>query len=458
MHRFRTFFGLWLITTIAVPVFAASAQPPAPRLVSIDGKMVDARRVTPTVRVFADTHNAVVNISSTSIVKVRTPFGGMFNQLFQMPDIGPGRTVEEKSVGSGFVIQRDGYIVTNAHVVARTAERKAIFSNGKKYTASIVAIDTTHDLALLKVNVGHPLATIKLGHSDDVLVGEPVVAIGNPFGYENTLTHGVVSALHRTIHIHGRPVYKNLIQTDASINPGNSGGPLLNILGQLIGINTAIRAGANNIGFAIPVDRLRELLPRMLDVQRRYHIVTGLNVSDVKDGAKITTVHPDSPAAKAGLKPGQIITAIDQTPVHSLIDYDIALIGTKAGQSLKVALADGSTHVLTLGKRPLPDGGKLLIEKFGIQAQTLSKAAAARMGVPNLQGLVITDIQNASPADQQGFQVGDVIIQIGQHEPQNLADVGELLDRVQRGQRVPIGILRIQGNAIYRMSTVLQAR
>lgn len=454
MVRFR-----WLmVVLVMISGAAAPAAWAGPKMVTLGGKQVDARLVTPAAQVFAETRGAVVNISSTSIVRVRTPFGGMFNQLFAMPNIGPGREVEEKSVGSGFVIQRDGYIVTNAHVVARTAERKAIFPNGKKYPARIVAIDEKYDLALLKVNVGHPLPTIKLGHSDDVVVGERAIAIGNPFGFENTLTSGVISALHRTIHINGRPVYTNLLQTDASINPGNSGGPLLNVLGHLIGINTAIREHANNIGFAIPVKRLREVLPRMLDVRRRYHIITGLTATDGKGGAKITAVKPGSPAAHAGLKVGQIIVAVGATPVHSLIDYDISLIGSKAGEHLKIVLRDGGTHTLILGARPLPNGGRLLIEKFGIQAKALSRAAARRMGVANLHGLVITDIESGSPADQQGFEVGDVIIQIGQHEPDNLADVGELLQKVKRGDRVSVAILRIHGNVIYRMSTILKAR
>ncbi|MDP7348694.1 MAG: trypsin-like peptidase domain-containing protein, partial [Phycisphaeraceae bacterium] len=208
-------------------------------------------RRTPVVRVFEQSRNAVVNISTTQIVQLRDPLGfDLFEQFFHMPR---RRTFRRQSVGSGFVLHEAGYIVTNAHVVARTAERKVLFADERAFDAQVVALDHEHDLAVLKIDADGPLATLPLGTSHDLMVGETVIAIGNPLGLSDTVTAGVISAVDRELEFGDGKSFKGLIQTDASINPGNSGGPLLNILGDLIGVNTAMRGDAQNIGFAIPV-------------------------------------------------------------------------------------------------------------------------------------------------------------------------------------------------------------
>ena len=260
---------------IVVVVFCAGVLPTAAEPTSHNGH---AQRRTPVVEVFDGAKDAVVNISSTQIVKTRSPFGidQFFNDIFDLPT--RPRQFKRTSVGSGFVLHQAGYIVTNAHVVARTAEQKVIFADQREYDAQVVATDHEHDLAVLKIDPPQPLVPLRLGSSDDLMVGETAIAIGNPLGYQHTVTAGVISALDRTLELRGDLSFEGLIQTDASINPGNSGGPLLNVLGELIGINTAIRGDAQNIGFAIPVDQLRDILPDLLDVERRYRIYTGLKI------------------------------------------------------------------------------------------------------------------------------------------------------------------------------------
>ena len=176
----------------------------------------------------------------------------------------PRRRVTRQSAGSGFIIHPDGYLVTNAHVIARTTEQSVIFANGREYDARVVASDPQRDLAILKIDAGVPLPTLPLGRSDDLMQGETVIAIGNPLGLQHTVTAGVVSATDRSIEVNGGLAFEGLIQTDASINPGNSGGPLLDLRGRVIGMNTAIKPQANSIGFAIPVIMIRELLPSLL--------------------------------------------------------------------------------------------------------------------------------------------------------------------------------------------------
>ncbi|RMF78297.1 MAG: hypothetical protein D6744_10270, partial [Planctomycetota bacterium] len=261
-----------------------------------------ARRRTPIVEVFEANRDAVVNISTDKVQVVRTlGYESLWDEVFGRPrEIPIKRHIQ--SVGSGFVIHEDGVIVTNAHVVARTDEIHISFADGTTAPAEPVSIDIEHDLAVLHAQVDRPLPYLRLARSDDLMVGETVVAIGNPLGLQHTVTSGIVSALHRDLQFSESVIYRDLIQTDAAINPGNSGGPLLNINGELIGINTAIRGDAQNVGFAIPVDRLWDLLPTMLNVERYERVEFGLRVEG--PAARVAAVREKSPAAEAGVKPG----------------------------------------------------------------------------------------------------------------------------------------------------------
>ena len=319
---------MWLLVTGGLLVVLAAAPRPG------QSDELSLRR-TPVVVVFEAARDAVVNISSTEVVEVRDRFDRLFDRRRPRP-----RRLERTSVGSGFVIHPEGYIVTNAHVVARSTGRRVTFADGREYDAIVIASDREYDVAILKIEPPQPLPTLAFGRSDDLMVGETVVAIGNPLGYQHTVTAGVVSAINRDLEFDRDLVMSGLIQTDASINPGNSGGPLLNVLGELIGVNTAIRGDAQNIGFAIPVDQLRRLLPELLDVERRYRIETGLHLVAAVE-PRVDSVKSGSAAERAGINPGDVLRKVNGETVDEAVDFHIALIGRQPGDELRLELARG---------------------------------------------------------------------------------------------------------------------
>lgn len=427
-----------------------------------------AARMTPVTRVFQQASPAVVNISSTTIVTYRQSlgFGGAFDDIFQLPfDVGPQR-FKSNSVGSGFVIHRDGYVVTNAHVVNRTVERKISFADGTELNADIVALDAEHDLAVLKVAASKPLPFLHLGHSNDLMPGETVIAIGNPLGYKHTVTTGIISAIDRELQFDRNRSYKGLIQTDASINPGNSGGPLLNVVGDLIGINTAIRGDAQNIGFAIPVDRLHELLPTMLDIERLRRVSLGAKFGPtVEDnqvlGARIESVASESPAARAGLLAGDIVTAVSGNPTRSFIDVFSALESAPIGKPVDVSVTRGGSNrknvSLTLVEVPRPDGGELLWKRFGIRARELTAADLRSLGLRRPVALIVTDVRRGTQAEREGLEGGDLITKIGGIPTGSLDQVGAILEEIRPGQNVGIGVMRIGSEAMIQAELSLKA-
>lgn len=420
-------------------------------------------RRSPVVEVFQRCKDAVVNISTTQIVEVRSPFGGggLFEEFFDLPEFsGPRRRYQATAVGSGFVIHSSGYIVTNAHVVARTAERKVIFADKTEYAAEIVAMDPRKDLAVLKIEADRPLERIPVGVSDDLMVGESVIAIGNPVGLETTVTAGVVSALDRRLEANGQIALEGLIQTDASINPGNSGGPLLNILGELIGITTAIRGDAQNIGFAIPVNQLIESLPELLDVERRYRIVAGLKVDPFQQ-ARIVGVAKNSPADRAGLRVGDVLRAVNGKPLVGGIDYYIELVGQSEGRSVVLDIERDGARLraeMVLAAMPKPDSHQLAADKLGMAMEPLEPALAKRLGLTESIGLVVTGLERGGPAAQSGVEVGDIVLAIGPHALNSIDDVGLLLEQVPSGAAVPLRTLRVGRNILYQFRFDVKAR
>jgi len=419
-----------------------------------------AVRRTPIVEAVEKVRDAVVNISSTTIIERRGwDFGGLFDDIFEWPFARP-RLYEAHSVGSGFVVYRTGYIVTNAHVVARTAQRTVTFADGRNFEAKIVALDERHDLAVLKIEAGSDLKTAVLGHSDDLMIGETAIAIGNPFGFQHTVTVGVISAVGRELKFGNGVVYKNLIQTDAAINPGNSGGPLLNILGEVVGINTAMKGDAQNIGFAIPVDDLRKLLPEMLDPERLRRVRIGFTVKGTEK-VIVSSIDPDGPAAKAGLEPGDRVLQIDGQPVRQDLDVCFVLADKQPGQvvDLKV-LRDGTVKDIRIRvvAKPKPDGAKLAWAKLGIMLRTLTKKQAARWGLRPDVGLLIVAVQEDGPAARAGIEPGDILFRLNRYPVSTLEDVGLILEQVEPGEAVFVGILRIRPGVLFQTGTVIKAR
>ncbi|MHC4990172.1 MAG: trypsin-like peptidase domain-containing protein [Planctomycetota bacterium] len=403
-------------------------------------------RRTPVVEVFESSRDSVVNISTTEVIEVQGsgPFDRMLREFFEVPT--RPRRYTRQGIGSGFVIHPDGYLVTNAHVVAGATELKATFASGREYEARVIADDTTRDLAILKIDAERSLPTLRLGRSDDLMVGETVVAIGNPLGYQHTVTAGVVSAIGRDLEFPNGVALPELIQTDASINPGNSGGPLMNVLGELIGVNTAIRGDAENIGFAIPVDQLREILPRLLDVHRRYRIDSGLVLSSSRV-PRVEAVGPGSPADDAGIRVGDVVRAIDSSPVREGVDFYIGLIGKQAGDRVRLEVDRGGRSLdrqLVLAGRPRPDGDRLARSKLGVRVRALPEDIARDLRLPGEAGIFVLDVEVGGPADRGGIEARDIIMSVGRYHVTSVEELGQLLELADADEQIPVRCIRVE--------------
>jgi serine protease Do len=429
-----------------------------------DAAALRARRRTPVVEVFEASKDSVVNIASKQIIAYRSPLGfdDLFERFFDNRLRRQPQQVERTSVGSGFVLHKSGLIVTNAHVVAQTAERKVIFDDNKEYDAQIVAIDHEHDLAVLKINVDHDIKPLPLGHSDDLMVGETVIAIGNALGYQHTVTSGVVSALNRSIDVDEKVAFKDLIQTDASINPGNSGGPLLNVLGELVGINTAIRADAQNIGFAIPVNDLRRLLPQMLAIESRSRLQFGMQVSD-RNGKtlKVVRVDVDSPAYKSGIQVGDEVVQLDHQPVTNAVDYAIALVGKKANDVVELTVIRHGKHMtrkVQIIEKPKPNLDDQLSSLFGLKVGVITPQIAEEAHLGRIRGVFVIEVEDNSPAAKAGLRRGDIITSMGDLSTSDADTLAEQLESVAPGNRIRMIIYRIGQRSYIRTGVILTAR
>jgi serine protease Do len=411
------------------------------------------------VEVFEHARDAVVNISTTRVVRMQSlGLGGTMDDIFNFGrPLRRDRRVE--SVGSGVVVHESGYIVTNAHVVAQASDVQVTFADGSTLPADTIAVDQEHDLAVLKVSSEQELPALKLGRSDDLMVGENVIAIGNPLGLQHTVTTGIVSALNRDLHFSEEVIYRGLIQTDAPINPGNSGGPLLNIEGELIGINSAIRGDAQNIGFAIPVDRLWELLPGLLDIERRERVRFGLGVSGVE--AKVVSIRPDSPAAKAGLAVGDCIARLNGQTLRDGIDYYVQLLAQKPESEVKLAVRRGNRTLevaVPLVSVPIPDGRELAKNYLGLELAEVPPELKSRYDLPPYVGIITERVVRNSPADRAGIVATDVILRLNNVPVRKLTDVGLALEQTGPGERLEVEGLRLDGRHSFLWRGTLVAR
>jgi serine protease Do len=328
---------------------------------------------------------------------------------------------------------------------------KVIFADKRTEQATVVSIDSEHDLAVLKIDAPKPLPHLRLGRSDDIMIGETVIAIGNPFGLQNSVTSGIVSALDRELRFSRDVVYTGLIQTDAAINQGNSGGPLLNINGELIGINSAIRGDAQNVGFAIPVDRLWELLPSMLDVEKRQRVKFGLAVN--APDARVENVRPNSPAQKANLQPGDRLVRFNNEPIRDGIDYYVHLLSVKPGDTVTLGLdrrGQQLTTKLPLEIIPPPDGIKLAGRLLGVKLTALPEPIRRRFRLPANLGLLVTGVTRGSAAANSRVEEGDLILSVNRVPVGNGSDVGLALEGVQAGEYVMLGGIRPEENDAFK--------
>ncbi|MHC4441059.1 MAG: S1C family serine protease [Planctomycetota bacterium] len=433
---------------------AATTTPTAAQ----EQKQVNRRaRRSPVVEVFEKNRDAVVNIAATQVVE-RVVGSNLFDELFGWPRQRRTRRYTRTSLGSGFVIHPEGYVVTNAHVVQQAVQLKIIFSDKTEYEAEQVAVDEKNDLAVLKIKDRQSFPAIKLGQSNDLMTGETVIAIGNPLGYQHTVTDGIISAINRTLAVSDDFSYKGLIQTNASINRGNSGGPLFNVLGELIGINTAIRGDAQNIGFAIPVDTLRKILPEMLllsfNKEKRLEVGLRLNWS-----TPVYVTTSKGPAAEAGIEPGDELISIDGKDINHDYDYYIYLQSIKEHDRLQIECKrNGKTKKVTVKPKPIPipDGQKLLLRKFGLYVEQLTDAQVKQYDLPTR--LLITEVEEGSPADRAGFKKWLFIKRIGNYIPKKLDDIGLLLEQIEPGDPVLFQVWEIKGAMVILLEGRLVAR
>ncbi len=409
-------------------------------------------RQTPVVKVYERTHKAVVNVSGEQTVSRRAWPG--FDQFDMW---GPRYEQQVPVLGSGFVVHEDGYIVTNAHVVEGVKRIKVVFSDGREFQAEIISVDTTRDLAVLAIKAGEKLPSIEMGRSNDLMIGETAIAIGNPYGYANTVTSGVISAVGRDIQVTEGYWLRGLIQTDAPINPGNSGGPLLNVNGQLIGITTAIRAEAQNIGFAIPVDTLVDNLTHMLMPEKMRRVRLGLTMGPIMQtqgqytGLAVDSVSKGSPAEAKGLAPGDLITAIDGHQLRNIIDFYVRMMNKDVGEPIRVTYirpgeAKPAARVVDLAllPRPLPDGRLLARNFFQMEVSELTAAVARRFDFQNAYPiLIVTDVDAQGIAGQTGIQPGDLLLQVNGATVRNLEEFSLEMEKVTEGDTAEFRILRI---------------
>jgi len=406
---------------------------------------------------------AVVNISTETTVQRRVDrlspfhdrfFDDFFNDFFQRYG---QRRFKATSLGSGVLVDEEGWVVTNDHVVRRASKVTVTLADQRQFQATVLSEDPDNDLAVLKIEGDAPFPAIELGSSADLMIGETAIALGNPFGLENTVTVGVVSAKNRSIYSENKTVFKDLVQTDAAINPGNSGGPLVNIYGQLIGINTAIYAQGEGIGFAIPVDRVRHRLYALLDSRVVKKTVFGAALDDQAparaaplgaprkpSAARVARVEPGSPADQAGLAVGDVLVAIDGQPMRGVLDCLKAILKKNAGDTLHLRVQRGRqtrTVRVTLAAAPKPSGPKLAKERLGLSVQTLTADLAERLGLSVKRGVLVSAVDAGSPAAAL-LRRGDVIVSAKGERVATVAELGAALEAVKTGQQVAVEFVR----------------
>jgi serine protease Do len=405
---------------------------------------------------------AVVNIQTVKTIKgggrvfrhfFPNPWGDNGSRDFFERFFGPERQREykQRSLGSGFIISPDGYIVTNNHVVEGADQIRVILKNEKGFNATVVGRDPNTDLALIKIKCKKPLAYARLGDSDKLNVGEWVVAIGSPFGLEQTVTAGIISAKGRVI---GSGPYDDFLQTDASINPGNSGGPLLNMDGDVIGINTAIIASGQGIGFAIPINMAKGIINQLKQHGEVVRGWLGVQIQDLTDGlrdylhakgqkgALVLEVMKGDPAQKAGIKAKDIITEVNGKPIESIHDLTRIIADIPVGNTAVVkALRDGKpkTFKVKISKRSeerasldqstdeVPD------RDLGIRVTEITPEMSRRYNLPEQDGVIVTEVSPESKADDAGLQTGDVILEINRHPIKTEDDYEQAIGQADKG-------------------------
>lgn len=414
---------------------------------------------------------SVVNIRTIKIVKgggrvfrhfSRSPFGkddpfyDFFDKFFGEDR---QRDFKQRSLGSGFIIDKEGYIVTNNHVVENADKIKVKLNNGKEFDAEIVGRDSNTDIALIKIKLWRNLPVAKIGDSDTLKVGQWVVAIGSPFGLEHTVTAGIVSAKGRVI---GSGPYDDFIQTDASINPGNSGGPLINMDGEVVGINTAIIAGGQGIGFAIPINLAKRIVNQLKNNGEVTRGWLGVAIQDITSelaeyygledgkGVLVSEVFSGDPADEAGIKPNDIIFEINGKRIETGRDLTGMIAEIRVGKRVKVKiLRNGKkkTFEVKIAKR---GDAKILSSRaikeqeneLGVSVSKLTAEVARRLNMTETEGVVIVGIESESKGAQAGLQAGDIIKEINHEKIKTVKEYSDIIEKLNKAKSIEMLIKR----------------
>jgi Do/DeqQ family serine protease len=419
----------------------------------------EANRRSPVVIAVEKASPAVVSIIAAQVVErpQRSPFGGnpLFDDFFRDFFEPFQQKQPEQSLGSGVVIRADGYVLTNEHVVVQAGKTFVQLANDRKISARLVGADSDSDLAVLKIDDNKSLPYLPLGSSEDLMIGETVIAIGNPFGLSHTVTTGVVSALNRSLNSEGRTYY-DFIQTDASINPGNSGGPLLNIKGELIGINTAIYGKAQGIGFAIPISRAKRIVQELISHGAVEAPWVGVVVQTLtpelarhfalkeKQGVLVRGVEPGSPAAKAGLQRGDVLLQLNSRPLRSAEEYLQREREFSNGDALKLRIARDQKEEdvsVTASRFPQEKADELAWQLLGLAV------------TESAEGLEVQKVRPGSPAARIGVERGDLIVGLSGAQTKTLAEFRHKIVEGRFSQSLLLSIVR--GPQLYHVTIPL---
>ncbi len=418
---------------------------------------------------------AVVNISTVRTIKgggrvfrhfmgpfdKKDPFRDFFEKFFG--DQSSERDLKQRSLGSGFIIDKDGYIITNNHVIERADQIKVRLADEREFSAEIIGRDPKTDLALIKINSFRDLPSVILGDSDTLFVGDWVITIGNPFGLNHTVTAGIVSAKGRVI---GAGPYDDFIQTDASINPGNSGGPLSNVRGEVVGINTAIVATGQGIGFAIPINIAKEIIIQLKEKRRVVRGWLGVTIQKmtpelarsfgIKEGkgALVGDVFAGSPADKANIKRGDVIIEFDGQKIDEVSDLPRLVANTPVGKTVAIKIIrEGQEQTLTANiaemKEEKPPVAKTDVErKIGLSVQEITPEIAEELGLEDETGIIVVSVAPGSPAEDADFNQGDIIKEIDRKGIKNLRDYRMAMDKAAKEDTI-LFLLQREGQTLY---------
>lgn len=439
------------VALLAGLVFSSQALPSAE----------DLRR-TPVVRAVERVGPAVVNISTEEIVHGSGPYlsfrDPFFDELFrEFFERFPQRDYKRQSLGSGVIISDEGYILTNAHVIARATKIHVTLIDNRSFEATLVGADPKTDIAVIKIDAEEPLPAATMGDSGDLLIGEPILAIGNPFGLSHTVTTGIISALHRSIKGRGGRVYSDFIQLDASINPGNSGGPLVNINGEVIGVNSAIYQQAEGIGFAIPIDKAKRIVDDLIAYGEVPDVWLGLKVQELtpriaeyfdyegRRGVLVVELDPEGPASRAGLRREDIIVAVGGTEPADRREYETLVDAFTVGDTVPhKVFRKGDILEVGVVAAEVPErlAFELAEERVGLKVEGISPGLERRYRLATSTGVVVVDVLPRSPAQRIGIKPGDVVRQVNRFSVKDIEDFRKAILRARTSETIVLLIQR----------------